>query len=79
MSTKYVICETTAAITTHIRRVDALTPIALGGHVYDRGAVLTLCGQRAAWDSRLPLASAGCRGCRFAFVQAEGDLSWANE
>jgi hypothetical protein len=69
----YIICETIAAITTHVRRVDALTPVRLGGHIHDRGPVLALCGKKVAWDTRLPLGAIGCALCRARIEQLRSE------
>ena len=50
-------CETTAAISVHLRE-NVNGQIRLGGH---SGDVKTLCGKRAAWDVRH--ADATCRDC----------------
>jgi len=59
----YIVCETIAAITSHVRLVDESTPPRLGGHIHDRGPVLALCGRKIAWDTRLPLFAVRCAEC----------------
>jgi predicted Zn finger-like uncharacterized protein len=54
----YVVCETVAAITPHIRIVTAEHPIRLGGH---SNRPLALCGTVIAWDTQLPLNSGSVR------------------
>ena len=56
-----VVCETTAAITTHLRVVTADAPISLSGFA---NRPKTLCDVDAAWDTRLPVTSARCSICR---------------
>lgn len=56
-----VVCESTAAIVTHLRKVTDLTPINLGGH--QSPYPLTLCGTQARWDTESPVASATCVKC----------------
>lgn len=60
MSSPFVVCESTAAITTHLREL-ALAPENLGGHPEPRPQAL--CGAEVAWDTRLPLSAARCRAC----------------
>lgn len=55
-----VVCETTAAITTHLRRVTSEHPISFSGFATQPK---TLCDVAAAWDTRLPLSAARCRKC----------------
>lgn len=62
-----VVCESTAAIVTHLRKVTDQTPINLGGH--PAPFPLTLCGTQARWDTKLPLASVTCSKCRAATVK----------
>jgi hypothetical protein len=54
-----VVCESVAAITTHLRIVDE-TPINLSGF---SERPFALCGMEIAWDTRLPLGAARCRAC----------------
>lgn len=60
MESPFIVCETTATITLHARRVDA-APIQLGGH---STRVLALCGRKIAWDTRLPLSAVRCVKCQ---------------
>jgi hypothetical protein len=69
MTTDLVVCETVAAITTHARRVDEATPIRLSGHSSE---VLSLCGAKVAWDTRLPIEAVRCLRCR----EALGGRTW---
>lgn len=57
---RLAVCETTAAITTHLRVVTDRHPIRLSGHS-DRP--LSLCGMTIAWDTRRPVSVVGCREC----------------
>ena len=59
---KYVVCETPAAITTHLRIVTDYAPIRLSGHPGPRPH--SLCGLAVAWGTKSPPSSAGCRACR---------------
>lgn len=59
--TDLVVCESTAAIVAHLRRVTEATPIKLSGHAFPRP--LSLCGNEIAWDTRLPIDAASCRAC----------------
>lgn len=54
-----VVCESTAAITTHLRDTTDIAP-SYGGH---REQPLALCGVKIAWDTRLPIESARCTAC----------------
>lgn len=56
----YVVCESVAAITTHLRKVGD-TPISLSGFAKRPRA---LCGTEVAWDTRSPVEFARCRECR---------------
>ena len=58
----FVVCESTAAVATHLREVTDLTPIKLGGHSSPRP--LTLCSTEAAWDTRSPISAVRCPRCR---------------
>lgn len=55
-----VVCETVAAITTHLREVTPETPLNYGGH---HPRPKALCGAEIAWDTKLPLTDTRCRGC----------------
>jgi hypothetical protein len=55
----YVVCETTAAITTHLRQ-RSLSPLKYSGGLN----IKTLCGMDAAWDTKQPVDSVRCRKCR---------------
>jgi hypothetical protein len=59
METPLIVCETLAAITTHLRIVGP-EGVRLSGH-WPRPK--TLCGMEASWDTRLPLEAARCREC----------------
>lgn len=63
----YIVCETTAAIVTHLRRL-ADAPVRLSGH---HGGPKTLCGKTTAWDTQHPVTSASCRNCRLAAGMSE--------
>lgn len=56
-----VVCESVAAITTHLREVTDATPIRLSGHAPPRPP--SLCGIDIAWDTKLPLGAARCAAC----------------
>ena len=68
-----VVCETVAAITTHLRRVTPGHPVRLSGRPSPQP--LTLCGNKAAWDTRIPVrrqdrggsVDVGCRDCMLAW------------
>lgn len=60
-----VVCETVAAITTHLREVSDEYPIKLGGHSNKPKA---LCGREINWDTRLPISSARCTKCLAASI-----------
>lgn len=62
-----VVCETMAAITTHLRVVDDEHPIRLSGHSVPPA---TLCGMSAAWDTQLPLNATRCNACRLKAAEA---------
>jgi hypothetical protein len=55
---KYVVCETTAAISTHLR-LRELSPLKYGGGL----TINTLCGRQAAWDTKIPVECVRCREC----------------
>lgn len=66
-----VVCETTAAISTHFRLVSPEFPIRLGGH-WPRPK--TLCDKEAAWDTQLPIKP----GARCGLCQQEARrLGWS--
>jgi hypothetical protein len=73
LMSEYVVCETTAAITTHIRRVDAQHPVKYEGARYGYPPA-ALCGAKTAWDTKLPLESARCTSCcdKFAALRTLG-------
>jgi hypothetical protein len=57
----YVVCETHAAVTTHLRRLEGW-PVRYGGHY---NGPTTLCGHRlGGWDTRIPVPHVRCRVCR---------------
>ena len=61
----FVVCETIAAVTTHLRVVSSETaPVQYGGHRMPRP--LALCDAEIAWDTKLPLTAARCMKCRAA-------------
>jgi len=64
----HIVCESTAAIVAHVRRIGDVAPN-YGGHVV---RPLALCGAPIAWDTKLPLAATTCRTCRDRFA-AEKD------
>jgi hypothetical protein len=64
-----VVCETVAAITTHLRKITAEHPINYSG--FSRRPK-TLCDKDAAWDTKLPLNSTRCRVC---LAVARGDAT----
>lgn len=58
----FVVCESVAAITPHLRLLAADQPlIKLGWH---STRPLALCGTVIAWDTKLPLTAARCATCR---------------
>lgn len=59
-TTAFVCCETSAAITIHIREVTETSPIKLGGH-WPRPSAL--CSAAVSWDITTPLEAARCRRC----------------
>jgi len=69
---RLIVCETVAAITTHLRELaDDEEP---NYHGHRTPAPKTLCGVGMGWDTRLPIESARCLGCLVArdiIVQAE--------
>lgn len=67
---KFVVCESVAAIVTHLREVTKEHPISLSGHSFPRPR--SLCDREMAWDTRLPISSARCRDCR----EASGITDW---
>ena len=69
----FIICETVAAITTHLRRVGAIQP-SFSGH---RDRPRTLCGMEAAWDTQLPISAMRCRKCKDALASLEVSLGKA--
>lgn len=56
---EYVTCESTAAITVHIRKVGNV-PVSLSGFTSRPQA---LCTAVVAWDCQIPTAGAGCWAC----------------
>lgn len=64
----FVVCETVAAITTHLRRVTDEWPLNYSGHVrYLDGQPRrprALCNAEISWDTKLPISSTRCRTCR---------------
>lgn len=61
-----IVCETTAAITTHLRVIGDTPPSYTG--FAKRPS--TLCGAEVGWDTKAPIESARCRSCRAkAFAQ----------
>jgi hypothetical protein len=53
-----IVCETVAAITTHLRRLTAVGP-KWGG----AADTLALCGAKVSWDTRIPVEGAECSRC----------------
>lgn len=61
MPQRFTTCETIAAIVVHIRELrDGEDPFYSGIREPSRG---TLCGEKHAWDNRIPLSRATCRTC----------------
>lgn len=56
-----VVCESVAAITTHLRIVTVETPISLSGF---HPRPTALCGMEVAWDTKIPTRFARCKACR---------------
>jgi len=61
----HIICESIAAIVTHVRRIAGTEP-SYSGHAI---RPLALCGASIAWDTKLPLSTASCRTCRDLFAK----------
>ncbi|MGN6103990.1 MAG: hypothetical protein ACTHU0_02700 [Kofleriaceae bacterium] len=59
--TPLVVCESSVAITTHVREVTPDHPVKLGGHPRPRPRAL--CGVEVAWDCRLPVGTERCVRC----------------
>ena len=59
----YVVCESTAAITTHLRELGSNNdnPVKYAGH-WPRPKAL--CGTEISWDTKLPIETVRCRTCR---------------
>jgi hypothetical protein len=57
----FIVCETVAAIVTHIRQLTPNHPANYSGHKPPRP--LALCGSAIAWDMKLPLDTATCSMC----------------
>lgn len=62
-SMNLVVCETSVAITTHLR---ILTSGEEPNYHGTDGTVSTLCGKRSGWDTRIPIDQVRCSECRFA-------------
>lgn len=60
-----IVCESIAAVTTHLREVTDIAPN-YGGHVKRPKA---LCGAEIAWDTRLPVGAARCLACMRAAME----------
>lgn len=58
---KLVVCESTVAITTHLREYEDDSELSYTGHSPRKRA---LCDAEIAWDTKLPLQAARCMTCR---------------
>lgn len=58
--TDLVVCESSVAITTHLRSTKSVPPNYHGHSQCPRA----LCGAEIAWDTMLPISDARCRACR---------------
>jgi hypothetical protein len=69
-----IVCESTAAITLHLRAIDGPTDrlVNYGGHAQPRPKAL--CGVEVAWDTHLPKDAARCGPCRTALYKAALEL-----
>jgi hypothetical protein len=56
-----VVCESVAAITTHLRVITPEVPVNLHGH---HPRLPALCGTLVAWDTQIPVRMGRCRDCR---------------
>lgn len=56
----FITCESTAAITLHVRIVLGTTPANYSGH---SPRIKALCGGVVAWDTKLPIGAARCTKC----------------
>jgi hypothetical protein len=57
---RLVVCETTAAITLHLRELAPDEAPCFTGRLRE---VFTLCGSMVGWDTRIPLGRERCRTC----------------
>ena len=64
-----IVCETLAAITTHVRLLTTQGPLFEGASDSPPRA---LCGAKVAWDTLLPLSTVGCRNCIAELDRAQG-------
>lgn len=64
-------CETTAAITIHVRDVTEIPPN-FGGHAK---RPLSLCGMPIAWDLRSPLRNVRCIDCQRKMLELERQMA----
>lgn len=55
-----VVCESVAAVTTHLRDMSTVPFNPSGRYPRPR----SLCGAEVAWDTRIPVSNARCRTCR---------------
>lgn len=58
---KLVVCETTAAITTHLRELRDGEEPNYHGHKHPQPQ--TLCGWRVGWDMKIPVGQEECMKC----------------
>jgi len=58
---RYVVCETVAAISLHLRELAPGEEPNFHGHTYPQPK--TLCNYSAAWDTRIPLGGETCGLC----------------
>lgn len=54
-----IVCESSAAITTHLRSTILVGPNYNGHHPRPSA----LCGAEIAWDTKLPIGAARCSAC----------------
>jgi len=57
---RLIICETTAAITLHLRELEEGEEPCYSGR---KGEKRTLCGMMVGWDTKIPIDQVGCGSC----------------
>ena len=58
---RFVICETMAAISLHLRQIPAGQDPSYGGPAYP--GAMTLCGKPMGWDTKIPANQVTCSKC----------------